>query len=316
MEVYLNTLIKVNKKMLSAYKLNLYSVLGNKRSLETGISKIIRNKESDFSIGPSGPISPLAVSRSPLTFPQKYVKPRQAWLCNLDTVQEEKLGLIELHPLIFAAMPRLDIIFHNYYWQKRYREVNYLTVPSRAEMRGGGRKPWPQKGTGRARHGSVRSPIFLKGGKAHGPRGPKTSFFMLPHHLRMHGLTSMLSCKFAQDDLFIVDSLEIPTEKQDFIEELVKNRRWGISVVFINDTDIMPKNITLATDKMESVMLMPYYGLNVYSMLKYDTVVLTLEALNKIEGRLLFNLHRSDRLGVKFDRFKFNRNVLINSHPE
>ncbi|KFM77995.1 39S ribosomal protein L4, mitochondrial, partial [Stegodyphus mimosarum] len=93
---------------------------------------------------------------------------------------------------------------------------------------------------------------------------------MLPLPIRVYGLTSALSCKFAQDDLVIVNSLEIPTDEQKFIEELMEHRRWGISVLFINETDVMPRNITLATDKMESVALMPYYGLNVYSMLKYD----------------------------------------------
>lgn len=69
---------------------------------------------------------------------------------------------------------------------------------SRAEMRGGGRKPWPQKGLGRARHGSIRSPLFYKGGAAHGPRSPKTYFYMLPFHKRVLGLTSTLSIKLAQ----------------------------------------------------------------------------------------------------------------------
>ncbi|XP_035226203.1 39S ribosomal protein L4, mitochondrial-like isoform X2 [Stegodyphus dumicola] len=258
------------------------------------------------------PQLPIITSR-PLPYPSKYVKPREAWVCNLDTVEEELLGIIDLHPSVFGVMPRLDIIFHNYRWQQKYRFVDYVTELSRAEVPGGGRKPWPQKGTGRARHGSIRSPIFLRGGKAHGKRGPKTTFYMLPRATRVYGLTSTLSCKFAQDDLVIVNSLEIPTNEQKFIEELMEHRRWGISVLFINETDIMPRNITLATDKMESVVLMPYYGLNVYSMLKYDTIVMTLEALNKIEERLLFHLHRSDLDDGKFNRFDFNKSVLKNS---
>ncbi|PRD33647.1 UNVERIFIED_CONTAM: 39S ribosomal protein L4 [Trichonephila clavipes] len=258
------------------------------------------------------PPLPLITSRD-LPYKSKYQEIRQAWLCNMDTVEEEKLGLVDLHPSIFAVMPRLDVIWHNYNWQKKYRFVDYVTEPSRAELPGGGRKPWPQKGTGRARHGSIRSPIFLGGGKAHGKRGPRTTFFMLPMSARVSGLINTLTCKYAQDDLVIVDSLNIPTDDPKFIEELIEERKWGVSVLFINECDIMPRNITLATDKMESVTLMPFYGLNVYSMLKYDTLVLTLESLNRIEERLLFNLHRSDINQGKFNRTKFNQSVLMNS---
>ncbi|GIY74231.1 39S ribosomal protein L4, mitochondrial [Caerostris darwini] len=257
------------------------------------------------------PPLPLVTSRD-LPYRPKYVESRQAWLCNMDTIEEEKLGLLDLHPSIWAVMPRFDIIFKNYNWQKSLHFVDYKVEYTRAEMKGGGRKPWPQKGTGRARHGSIRSPIFIKGGKAHGKRGPKTDFYMLSNSTRVDGLINTLTCKFAQDDVVIVDSLEIPTDDSNYIEQLIQQRKWGNSVLFINDSDIMPRNITLAVDKMEPIVLMPYYGLNVYSMLKFDTLVLTLESLNKIENRLLFHLHRSN-INQKFNRIKFNQTVPLNS---
>lgn len=74
----------------------------------------------------------------------------------------------------------------------------YAHTKVRNEVRGGGRKPWPQKGLGRARHGSIRSPLFRGGGVIHGPRSPKTYFFMLPFYKRVLGLTSTLSIKHAQ----------------------------------------------------------------------------------------------------------------------
>ncbi len=73
-----------------------------------------------------------------------------------------------------------------------------MQVHNRAEMRGGGRKPWPQKGLGKARQGSVRAPQWMHGGKVQGPRAPTTSFYMLPMHTRLYGLRSMLSVKLAQ----------------------------------------------------------------------------------------------------------------------
>jgi len=269
--------------------------------------------EADVTKFSSRPFLPIITSRK-LEYPQKYFKPREAWVSNMDTVEETKLGLIDLHPLVFATMPRLDIIYHNMKWQKDYRHVDYVTEPSRAELPGGGRKPWRQKGTGRARHGSIRSPIFKKGGKAHGKRGPKTNFYMLAQSARVSGLISCLTIKFTQDDICFVDSLDIPSEDPKYIENLIQSRGWGKSVLLINDTDVMPRNITLATDKMNMVTLMPYYGLNVYSMLKYNTLVMTVESLNKIEERLLFHLH-SCYSTAPFNKFTYNQHVRMNSEP-
>ncbi|KAJ8950251.1 hypothetical protein NQ314_007956 [Rhamnusium bicolor] len=241
-----------------------------------------------------------------LKFPPKYQKPRQVWLENLDTIEETKLGLLDLHPSIFAANPRIDLIHQNVKWQTLYRYVSYAHTKSRFECRGGGRKPWPQKGLGKARHGSIRSPLFKGGGIIHGPKSPTPHFYMLPFYTRLFGLTSTLSIKFAQDDLHVVDNLEIPTEELSYIEELVKSRNWGPSVLFVDDTDIMPINITAATDTIKHFNLMPVYGLNVYSMLKHDTLVLTRSAVELIEDKLLTHLHKNDTRAV-MSKFKVDQ---------
>ncbi|PSN35211.1 39S ribosomal protein L4 [Blattella germanica] len=128
-----------------------------------------------------------------------YLKPQQAWVESLNTVDEKRLGLIDLHPKVFGAQPRIDLLFQNVQWQVKYRKVRYDHTKTRAEVRGGGKKPWPQKGLGRARHGSIRSPLFRGGGVVHGPRSPQTYFFMLPFYTRVHGLISCLSVKLAQN---------------------------------------------------------------------------------------------------------------------
>lgn len=79
-------------------------------------------------------------------FPPKYRTPRQIWLENLDTIDEKKLGILELHPEVFAVNPRIDIVQRNVTWQTLYRYVSYAHTKIRSEVRGGGRKPWPQKG--------------------------------------------------------------------------------------------------------------------------------------------------------------------------
>lgn len=98
-----------------------------------------------------------------------------------------------------------------------------------------GRKPWPQKGLGKARAGSIRAPNFRGGGVAHGPRSPTVHFYMLPFHLRIQGLTSTLSVKLAQDDLHVVKDLEIPTEDSQYIKNLIEKRNWGPSVLIIDE---------------------------------------------------------------------------------
>ncbi|KAK2575719.1 hypothetical protein KPH14_012108 [Odynerus spinipes] len=161
-----------------------------------------------------------------------FHKPREAWVENLDTIEEKKLGLITLHPEIFAASPRIDIVHENVKWQKLYRFVSYAHTKTRAEVRGGGRKPWRQK--------------------------------------------------------------EIPSKESSYIEQLIEERNWGPSVLIVDSEDIMPTNLSVATDSLQHVNLMPVYGLNVYSMLKHDTLVLTQRAARLIEEKLLFQLNRAD----------------------
>ena len=233
-------------------------------------------------------------------------KPREVWLESLDTVESKKVGLVTLHPDVYGAAPRIDIIHQNVRWQQLYRFVCYAHTKTRAEVRGGGRKPWPQKGLGRARHGSIRSPLWRGGGVAHGPRSPTPHFYMLPFYTRVAGLTSALSIKLAQDDLFITTDLELPSSDPAYMEELIEARHWGPSVLFVDTDDIMPLNITQATDSINHVNLMPAYGLNVYSMLKHNTLVLTERAARSIEEKILYQLHRPDS-AILLQKFKLNQ---------
>lgn len=220
--------------------------------------------------------------------------PRQVWIENMDSTDVQRKGIIELHPTVFAMEPRIDMISRNVNWQQKYKFVSFSWAKNRAEKRGGGRKPWPQKGQGRARQGSCRSPIFKDGGVAHGPRNPTTHYFMLPFFVRVAGLRATLSAKLAQDDLHIVDDIEIPTEDPEYIKSLVADRKWGPSVLFVGLEDIVPRNIAIATDSIGYYNIMPAYGLNVFSMLKHDTLVLTTKAAEHIQERILYSLNRRD----------------------
>lgn len=85
---------------------------------------------------------------------------------------------------------------------------------------------------------------------------------MLPFYTRVLGLTSALTVKFAQDDLHVVNNLDIPSDEPGYLEDLVFERNWGPSVLFVDTHDIMPRNITLATDRLKHINLMPAYGEN------------------------------------------------------
>nr|KAF6481146.1 mitochondrial ribosomal protein L4 [Molossus molossus] len=201
-------------------------------------------------------------------------RPVQAWVESLRDFEQERVGLAELHPDIFSTVPRLDILHQVAIWQKNFKRISYAKTKTRAEVRGGGRKPWQQKGSGRARHGSIRSPIWRGGGIAHGPRGPTSYYYMLPMKVRVQGLKVALTIKLAQDNLHIVDSLELPTADPQYLVELTH--------------EDMPPNIVTATSGLKTFNLVPAVGLNVHSMLKHQTLVLTLQTVAFLEKKLLW----------------------------
>ncbi|XP_051631684.1 39S ribosomal protein L4, mitochondrial-like, partial [Manacus candei] len=168
---------------------------------------------------------------------------------------------------------------------------SYARVKTRAEVRGGGRKPWRQKGTGRARHGSIRSPIWRGGGIAHGPRGPTSYFYMLPMKVRVLGLKVALTVKLMQDNLHVVEDLEMPTSDPRYLLELAQHRHWGHSVLLV-DVNEFPENISAAARELKTITLIPALGLNVHSLLKHETLVLTLDTVTFLERRLLWHSTR------------------------
>ncbi|XP_055495510.1 39S ribosomal protein L4, mitochondrial [Leucoraja erinacea] len=217
-----------------------------------------------------------------------HLKPRQAWLESLQEF-DEKLGVVELHPDVFAVPPRIDILHEVAIWQKNFKRISHARVKTRAEVRGGGRKPWKQKGSGRARQGSIRSPVWRGGGISHGPRGPTSYYYMLPMKVRVMGLKVALTMKFAQDYLHIIDSLEMPSPDPEYLRDLALHRHWGDSVLIVDVNEDMPENILAATKNSKTITVIPVLGLNVHSMLKHETLVLTLDAVNLLEKKLLWH---------------------------
>ncbi|EEB15046.1 mitochondrial 50S ribosomal protein L4, putative [Pediculus humanus corporis] len=249
----------------------------SKEGLDTSLNNDLNTFESQF----------CPILERKLQISNNYAKPREVWVENVDSIKEQKRGLVQLNPSIFGTIPRLDLIYYNIKWQSLYSRVILYSAKTRAEMKGSGRKPHPQKGTGRARLGSRRAPQVKGGGTCHGPRNPTSYYFRIPLYKKIHGLTSTLSAKLAQNDLHVVDNINIPTDDSQYMIDLMKERNWGSSVLIVDSDDIMPRNISIATDSIGYITLMPVYGLNVYGMLKHDTLVLTLSALDELENKLV-----------------------------
>ena len=209
--------------------------------------------------------------------------PKQVWLKSLET--GEKLTIVELHDFVFGVQPRVDIIHRVVVWQRAKRRAGTAKVKDRSEVRGGGRKPWRQKGLGKARHGSIRSPIWRGGGVVHGPRGPVSYDYTLPKKVRRLGLRSALSVKLSQGDLHVVDSLQLSNHKTKDLLALLEKQNWK-SVLFVDGGDV-DETMCRASANLQTVDVLPSRGLNVYSILLRHTLVVTLGAVRMLEERLL-----------------------------
>ncbi|XP_075715079.1 large ribosomal subunit protein uL4m [Rhinoderma darwinii] len=225
-----------------------------------------------------------------------HLSAKTVWLETLNEQEDEPKSLVQLHPDVFGVPPRIDILHQVVTWQRNFKRISYAKVKTRAEVRGGGRKPWAQKGTGRARQGSIRSPLWRGGGVAHGPRGPTSYYYMLPMKLRVLGLKTALTTKLAQNDLHIIDSIEIPSPDPQYLVDLIKQRHWGESVLIVDVDEDMPENILSATFDSKKINLIPAIGINVYSMLKHDTILLTIGAVDFLEEKLLWQDSRYSAL--------------------
>ena len=212
-----------------------------------------------------------------------YVPPaRQAWLTGF--LSGHRLGIVDLDQSVFGASPRVDILHRVVVWQRAKMRAGNAKTKDRGEVRGGGRKPHRQKGTGKARLGSIRAPQCRGGGVVHGPRGPVSYDYTLPKKVRRIGLRTALSVKYAQGDLTIVDSFDMDQIKTKDFVSLMNLHKWS-SVLLVDGGDVN-KNLSYSTRNLQKVDVLPSRGLNVYSILLHNSLVLSLGALRLLEERL------------------------------
>ncbi len=191
-------------------------------------------------------------------------------------------GDIELNDAVFGVEPRADILHRVVTWQLWNRRATARPTRERSDVARTGKKFGRQKGSGGARHGDRGAPIFIGGGKAHGAR--KRDFNMsLNKKIRSLGLKMALSTK-AKDGLVVVDSLELKDAKTKALKGHFDKAGWNGKVLVI-DGESVNEDFARAAGNLPGVNVMPAIGANVYDILKHDTLVLTKDAVEKLEAR-------------------------------
>ncbi len=198
----------------------------------------------------------------------------------LFNVQGEQIGDMELSDDVFGTEIRQEILHQavvNYLANQRRGTANTLT---RAEVAGGGRKPWRQKGTGRARHGSIRSPLWRKGGITFGPK-PRSFKTNMPRKLKRFALRSALSAKVAYNELILLDSLEMEVPKTKQMVDILKNLKADKKSLIVLAAKAV--NIEKSARNIQGVKVTHVNTLNVYDVLNHDNLIITKEAARRIE---------------------------------
>ena len=191
-------------------------------------------------------------------------------------------GDIELNDAVFGVEPRADILHRVVTWQLENRRGTARPTRERSDVARTGKKFGRQKGGGTARHGDRAAPIFIGGGKANGAR--KRDFdISLNKKIRALGLKMALSSK-AKDGLVVVDSLDLKDAKTKAVAEAFGKNGWNGKVLVI-DGEAVNDGFRKAAGNLKGVNVLPAIGANVYDILKHDTLVLTKDAVEKLEAR-------------------------------
>ena len=194
----------------------------------------------------------------------------------------QKVDSVDLPDDIFNVEVRSDVLHQLVRWQLAKRRQGDASTKTRTEVRGGGRKPWRQKGTGRARVGTIRSPLWKGGGVAHGPK-PRSYDFKVNKKVRALALKMALSDKLANERLMIVDSFDLPEIKTKLFSQVLGDLEVDKALVVIAEADEI---MELSGRNVSGVKVIRPEGLNVYDLLKYDHLLMLKPSVDKVVERL------------------------------
>ena len=201
-------------------------------------------------------------------------------------ISKKKVGSVDLNDAVFAAevRPHLlnDAVRAQVAWKHEWKTANSRT---RTEVKGTRKKVYRQKGTGQARHGDLKAPIFVGGGKAHGPK-PRRVVHKINKKVMKSALVSALSMNQKQDRLFVIDKLELSKVNAKAVSQLKKSFNFP-SVLVINSEDTAgEKAFNRSSKNVARIKTLKPEGINVFDILKYRYVVLSQKAAQKITERL------------------------------
>ena len=195
-------------------------------------------------------------------------------------IEGKKVSTIELNDNVFGIKPNEKVVHSalvNYMANQRQGTASTKT---RAEVSGGGRKPWKQKGTGRARQGSTRSPQWIKGGIALGPK-PRDYRYTINKKERRLAIKSVLSSKVLENNLVVVDKLQFEEIKtKQMVNALANLKVEGKTLVVLPEKNL---NVQKSAKNIENVKTTLTNTINVYDLLKYNKLILTVDSVKAIE---------------------------------
>ena len=202
---------------------------------------------------------------------------------DVKTLDAKKSGTVDLVDSVFGLKPRADILHRMVRYQLAKRRSGTRSVKNRSQVSGTGAKMYRQKGTGRARHGNAKAPQLRGGGKAFGPH-PRSHAIGLPKKVRAMALRHALSAKAKANELIVLDKAEVKDSKTGALAK--KFDKLGLQSALIVAGNEVEKNFSLAVRNLPNIDVLPVQGVNVYDILRRETLVLTRAALEALEARL------------------------------
>ena len=199
------------------------------------------------------------------------------------TRHNKSAGNVELNEAVFGLPSRPDILDQVMRWQLAKRQAGTHDTKEIGEVSGTGKKPYKQKGTGRARQGSLRSPQFRGGAVIFGPT-PRSHGFQLNKKVRALGLKTALSDKQREGKLVVIDQATLPEAKTAKLARILKTLGWSSALVI--DGAAVDANFASAAANIHGVDVLPAQGANVYDILRRDLLVLTKAAVEQLQARL------------------------------
>jgi large subunit ribosomal protein L4 len=198
----------------------------------------------------------------------------------LYNVTGAQVGEIELSDAVFGIEPHVHVLHEAVLLQQASMRQGTHKTKGRSEVRGGGRKPWKQKGTGRARQGSIRAPQWKGGGVVFGPT-PRSYGYKLPRKVRRLAIKSALSSKVIDNEVIVLDQLQLNTPKTKEFVAILNNLKVERKALIVSAT--LDENVTLSARNIPGVKCVAADGISVLDVMLYDKLIITKDAVQKVE---------------------------------